>query len=133
MTDFNFKQGGCKMFKRALFIILGSGFLSPVFAGWDVTAFESITVTTAAVVRVTTSTIPSSYYDDGVLAFCTVDSDSLRWRTDGVSPSTSPISGHKAASGDSFTIYGSSNIGDLRMIGDGTTTTYLRITYQKKK
>lgn len=84
-------------------------------------AFEKLTVTTGSAVSFT-----SSVYDPSPItgkqawtAYVSVETDSIRYRTDGTAPNAS--TGHQVAAGDSFEITGEADIRNFRAIGSGST------------
>jgi len=80
---------------------------------YEAANFEHLTVSTVAL-HVTSATATDATMGLARYAYCTVETNSIRYRYDGTAP-TSSI-GHLVTSGGSFTIYGRRNVGHLLMI-----------------
>lgn len=97
-------------------------------------AYEAVSATTGAVVSLTAAT----YGDLAVTstdnrfpargAIITVESNSVRVRTDGGNPATGGGAGHLFSAGDVIMLEGNSEIQKFRAIGDSGTAS-LRVTY----
>lgn len=97
-------------------------------------AFETISVTTTTAVGISTTTMVSraafgSRGGGTNTAYCTVETDSIRFRFDGTAPTRTV--GHPSASNSNFTLTGYQNIRNLSMIGSGTATATVTCTSEK--
>lgn len=99
---------------------------------YDVTtafAYESVTVGTSAVgftgytVTESNTTFPASQ------AYCSIETEPIRFRYDGTDPTSSE--GHPAAAGSEFRIYGSTNIRRFRAISSSGSNSNLRCTFSR--
>ncbi len=86
----------------------------------DVSAFQSVTVTTSTVVALSTSSYTARKHGGvqggGTTALnCNVDNFAIRYEVDGASPTVT--TGHLVISSSTFTVYGYNAVRALRMIG----------------
>jgi hypothetical protein len=93
--------------------------------------FEKIAVSTTAV-AIDAAKLLTNLAGGGrkraVRAFCTVESNSVRFRFDGTAPDSS--TGHLVAAGVYFTVDGEGNVANLQMIrGSGDATVQVTLFY----
>jgi opacity protein-like surface antigen len=121
-----------------LFLFLG---LASLGHAADVTdtnahAFETVTVGTTTAVGLTSGNFISraafGTRGGGTTAvFCTVETQSIRLRYDGTSPTASV--GHPFNANDTFTLDGYDNVRSLKMIGSGTSAATVSCTFEKSQ
>lgn len=97
-------------------------------------AFETVTVTTSTAVGLTAGNFVarSAFGTKGggtVAVFCTVETDDVRFRVDGSSPTRT--TGHQVQNDTSFTIEGYDNVRSLKMIGSGSASATVFCTFEK--
>lgn len=92
-------------------------------------AYESITVSTAAIGLTSTKIVPTAgSLRPAFEAYITVEpTNGLRYRLDGTDPTSSE--GHALAGGGSMTITGTKNLQKLRLIRSGATDAVVKVTY----
>lgn len=86
-------------------------------------AYESITVSDA-VVELTAAT-----YGDAVMAFITVEDESMRARWDGTDPTAAE--GHLAGDGDTIPLMSAADIANFRAIRADADDATIRVTYSE--
>lgn len=90
--------------------------------------FEQITVDSTSGGK----SFAATEYDDGtnkpaVGAFCSLETASIRYTTDGTAPTTTV--GHLVQPGEAFVVWGSKDIKAFRAIRTGATSGVLTVTY----
>lgn len=89
-------------------------------------AFETITVSTTAIGFTSTVISPAGAIG-GKSAFCTVESQPIRWREDGTVPTASV--GHPKVAGTEVSLIGLNNMLKFKAIRSGATDATLSCTY----
>lgn len=96
-------------------------------------AFETVTVTTSAATTLTSATYnpqntTGNYSRPAKMAFITIETDEVRWRDDGTSPTRTV--GHKLELSDTYMIItGEQSIEKFKVIGSGSASASLKVTY----
>ena len=93
-------------------------------------SYEAITVAATAIGFTATKILPTSGDWSGVKceeAFCTLETDSVRWTVDGTTPTASV--GHLMVAGESLTLESRSDITNFRAI-KVTNDASLKVTYK---
>lgn len=91
-------------------------------------AFESITVSSAAVGFTTATYGNPSSGAAAKAALVTLETNGVRWRADGTDPTASV--GHLMGVGDAIEVYGSLDLASIRFIATGGDAT-ARVTYYR--
>lgn len=89
-------------------------------------AFESITVSSAAIGFTAATYGNPTTGAAGTSALVTIESNPVRWRADGTDPTASV--GHLLGAGESLEVEGSLDLASIRFIATGSDAT-ARVTY----
>ena len=87
---------------------------------------EALTVTNGAAVSLTSTLRAPSNQPSARAIYLTVETAEIRMRYDGTAPTTT--TGHAVPSAATMTLYGVSNLSNLRLIASSATAT-VRVTY----
>lgn len=96
-------------------------------ADGDAYAFETITVSTTAVGFTAATINPATAVPAAKSAFCSVETNALRYREDGTNPTSSV--GHPKAAATEFAVTGINNLIHFRAIRSGGADATLSCTY----
>jgi hypothetical protein len=91
-------------------------------------AFEEITVSTAAI-GFTAATFKPSGQTPAAYAYVTVETNGIRWRTDGSDPTSSV--GHALAAGGTLELAGKTELTNFRAIRSGGADAALKVTFYR--
>lgn len=91
-------------------------------------AFETITVSTTSI-GFTAATLAPSGSNPAEMAIVSVESNPVRYRLDGLAPSSTV--GHPAVAGDALTVCGTLSAKALRFIRSGAVDATLSVTYYR--
>ncbi len=96
--------------------------------GYECFAFEQITVGSTAI-GFTASTVQPASGKPATLAVCAVETQPVRWRSDGTAPTSS--AGYPQAVASEFTVFGSHDLNNFKAIRTGGTSATLTVAYYR--